>query len=284
MGSSVPINNFSDCNNDRFFEFGDFEENTCNTYCYEYNMHNFSKSLIPNCIEPQVLNNDTMECELIIAPAYPTLTESGQISDIPDGYYYYYDDGSKQFCSTSSGTCATYDAAGNKIDNIPIDGVMYNTLLENELKRWVQIGSTVLSVAGGTALVVGTAGMGSMAGLALSTGFHTGLTASFYGNQFTQEVGLASIPGESLMQVDLTKMSFSSQSDGVSNTTDAQGVKEIITLPAVTITSEPTPDNDFNSQNNLEQFEYTVYALAISLIVLSPSKTSKTNFALNSAL
>jgi hypothetical protein len=71
---------------------------------------------------------------------------------------YFHTMGRKQICSIDTNTCYTTDRNGNKIDNLPINGVIYDTIEDVNMNRLLTIGATGLAVVAGSVAIVGSGG------------------------------------------------------------------------------------------------------------------------------
>ncbi|MBU1658342.1 hypothetical protein KKG72_04730 [bacterium] len=222
----------------------------------------------------------------VLPSVFPDLVETYPIPDMPGVTRFTYNNGSLQFCNTEHGTCFTIDKNGLKIPNIPINGTIYNDILDREIHRWLSIGSIVIGTVGAATAVIGS---GGLAGLGLSAGLHLGIANETWGDTYTVEVNTElndnAASTEQGIMVNPTTLNFGTESAEVTNTTDTQGnkistiedtkkvtfkeeiieaettyadgSKQIIVIPTSVLTT-PTVKNDFSEVNNLSNVDYII--------------------------
>ena len=285
------------------------------TFCYA----------TPVCSNNQILNDNNSSCR------FPNLLET-DIGDqkeplTADSIIYRYENGIHQICSASLASCSTYDKDGNRIDNIPIDGVTYQTLIDAQKNRFINIGGTILAMTAAGVAILGSGGLLTPA--AIATAGTTGITAGLFtaGNAFTESpYTLNSEDHDNIsatekgIRIDLATMDFSDPSNAISSTQNAQGNEvytienpdegtitkievtpdKIISTKRDTATNEetiinvnkdvltnPVTQNDFTSNNNLNNVDYTVTEVTPPKInndgTTTTSSTQTINKTLNTA-
>lgn len=280
------------------------------TFCYA----------TPVCSNNQILNDNNSSCR------FPNLLET-DIGSLQGSIIYRYENGITQVCSTSTSSCNSYDDGGNHIDNIPIDGVTYQTRSDAQTNRLINIGGTILAMTAAGVAILGSGGLLTPA--AIATAGTTGITAGLFtaGNAFTESAYTLNSEDhdnisatEKGIRIDLATMDFSDPSNAISSTQNAQGNEvytienpdegtitkievtpdKIISTKRDTATNEetiinvnkdvltnPVTQNDFTSNNNLNNVDYTVTEVTPPKInndgTTTTSSTQTINKTLNTA-